>query len=61
MKNPFHENMTYSEARRVLFTAVEGKSPEEIEELKKAYAAVLPVITKRELRENDGYMTSDHL
>ena len=44
----FHEGMTSSEARTALYSAVEGKTPSEIEKLKSEYARVLPAILDRE-------------
>lgn len=46
--NVFNENMTSSEARMALFKAVEGKTKEEIEQLKSAFKKVFPAIFKRE-------------
>ncbi len=48
----FSEDMSYPEAQRIFFSAVEGKTKEEIEQIKKAYSKVVPVITKREMTEN---------
>lgn len=44
----FNENMSSDEARTVLFKAVENKTKEEIEELKREYNKVLPAILERE-------------
>lgn len=49
MGNLFNENMTSHEARLTLFSAVEGKSKEEIEKIKAEYFAVSDKITDREL------------
>ena len=57
----FNEKMTYHEARNKLYTIVDGKSQSEIERIKEEYSAVVPVITARELKENDGWLTSDPL
>lgn len=61
MKNLFNENMTSSEARRVLFSSVEGKTEREVEQIKREFSEIAPKIIERELRENRGYMTSDNL
>lgn len=54
MKKPygylFNEKMTSNEARVVFFKALEGKSKEEIEQIKSAYSEVLHKITEREMR-----------
>ena len=47
----FTEEMTSNEARLALFKAVEGKSKEEIEEIKTAYFEVLSKILERELKQ----------
>lgn len=48
--NLFNEAMTSNEARAVFFKALEGKSKEEIEQIKSAYSEVLHKITEREMR-----------
>ena len=53
----FNENMSYYEAQRTLFSSVDGKSKEEIEEIKKEYSAVLPKIFSREKNVTNGWMT----
>ena len=55
----FNENMTATEARMKLFTIVDGKSAAEIEAIKKEYAAIAPILIKRELKKHDGWMTSE--
>ena len=57
----FNENMTTSEARHVLFSSVDGKSKEEIVRIKQEYSEIFPRIMDKELRNNEGYMTSDRL
>lgn len=47
-KHIFNINMSSSEARRVLFTIVEGKNQEEIERIKRQYLKILPMILERE-------------
>ena len=55
--NLFNEQMTSDEARMVFFKAVEGKTKEEIEEIKSAYFEVLPKINKKELQlAKDGWL-----
>ena len=52
----FNEHMTSSEARMVLFKAVEGKTADEIEEIKSAYSAIIPIILEKESRlANEGW------
>ena len=48
--NLFNEEMTSNEARSVFFKALDGKSEEEIEQIKSAYSEVLHKITEREMR-----------
>lgn len=57
----FNTDMTYSEAQRTLFSVVEGKSVEEINAIKHEYSEVLPVITRKELYEDDGWLTEHPL
>lgn len=45
----FNENMTSLEARTVLFSSVEGKTKEEIDEIFAAYAPVSSAILKHEI------------
>lgn len=57
MDNLFNEEMTSSEARTVFFEAVEGKTKEEIEQIKSAYLEILPKIIEKEMRlAEDGWM-----
>lgn len=42
--------MTSNEARMAFFEAVEGKTKEEVEQIKSAYFEVLHKITEREMR-----------
>lgn len=51
IENPFNRYMTFSEARAVLFSNIDGKTPEEKALLFEAYAAVLPEIIEREVKE----------
>ena len=53
MSEHFNEQMTSFEARSAFFAAVDGKTKEEIEELKKEYDAVASVIMDREARFAD--------
>jgi len=57
-KELFNVNMSSAEARKVLFTSVNGKSMQEIEEIKKQYSSVSKIIRKRELMQNRGWMTN---
>ena len=45
----FNKDMTYIEALNTLYTAVEGKSKEEIAEICKEYQEIIPEITEKEL------------
>lgn len=48
--------MSSFEARTVLFTMVEGKNIEEIEQIKNEYNRVLPIILEREHKlAEDGW------
>ena len=49
----FNENMTSYQARTALFTAVEGKTKKEIEEIKAEYSKVSSVIMEREFKLAD--------
>lgn len=48
-ENIFNDNMTYTEASRVFFEAVEGRSEGEISIIKRDFEKILPAITKKEL------------
>ena len=50
MDKIFSEEMTSSQARLALFKAVEGKTKDEIEEIKAAYFEVSSKILERELK-----------
>ena len=53
----FNEQMTSNEARIAFFEAVEGKTKEEVEQIKSAYFEVLHKITEREMRlAEEGWM-----
>ena len=54
----FSDKMTYPEALQTLFSVVEGKSKDEIEKIKEEYKAVIPSITRKELHDNQGCLTS---
>ena len=58
-QNPFHENMTYLEARDVLFLEMRKTTDKNlIDRLKSDYAAVMPSITGRELNAAPDILTS---
>ena len=58
-QNPFHEDMTYPEALTTLFTLAEQVTdPEEREQIKADYAAIIPIITERELSVGMNVLTS---
>lgn len=61
MKKLFNTGMTLAQARNIFFEAVKGKQPEEVQQILKEYREVVPVITEKELRENEGWLTSDPL
>ena len=46
----FNDKMTYPEALKVLYTAIEGKSKKEIAKIRSEFKSVIPEITKRELQ-----------
>lgn len=48
-ENIFNDNMTYIEASRAFFEAIEGKTEEEISIIKKEFEKIIPSITKKEL------------
>ncbi|MGM9587827.1 MAG: hypothetical protein ACI3VA_10115 [Candidatus Limivicinus sp.] len=50
MSKYFNEQMSSYEARTAFFMAIEGKTKEEIEEIKKEYKEVLSVILDREFK-----------
>ena len=52
------ETMTYAEAQRRSFDAAVGKDKDEKERVQSEYLAILPIITKRELSEYAGKLTS---
>lgn len=53
----FNEQMTHTEALRVLYS-VDGKTKEEVKEIKKEYVLVMPSILHRELSTNKNALTS---
>jgi hypothetical protein len=53
MDKIFSEEMTSNQARLAFFKAVEGKTKEEIEEIKVAYFEVSSKILERELKMAD--------
>ena len=53
MDKIFSEEMTSNQARLAFFKAVEGKTKEEIEEIKVAYFEVSSKILQRELKMAD--------
>ena len=54
MDNLFNEEMTSSEAISVFFKALEGKSEEEIKQIKIAYSKIIPKIIEKEMRLAEG-------
>lgn len=59
----FRQEMTSAEARKVLFTIVDGMSASEREAVKKEYSRILPVILQREAKQSMAskicWLTSD--
>lgn len=55
----FSDQMSSSDARRVLFESASGKSKEEIDEIMKEYSSVAKTIMRREITQNTGWMTSE--
>ena len=49
MTELFNEQMTFEEAQFAFFKAVDGKSEEETEKIRKQFFATIPKITKREI------------
>lgn len=49
MTELFTEQMTFEEAQLAFFKAVDGKSKEETEKIRKQFFAIIPKITKREI------------
>lgn len=49
MTELFTEQMTFEEAQFAFFKAVDGKSKEETEKIRKEFFAIIPKITKREI------------
>lgn len=45
----FNKNMTYPEALKTFFSAIEGKSTKEIEVIRDEFKRTIPEITKNEL------------
>lgn len=59
MSSLFSKDMTPTEARVALFTAVKGKSEEEILEIEREFNQVAGEIIQKDLKQNEGYLTSD--
>ena len=57
----FNEGMTYAEAQRRFFDAAVRKDKDERERIKSEYLTILPILTKRELSEYAGRLTSHPL
>ena len=58
-QNPFHEKMSYPEARDTLFLEIRKTTDKNrIDRLKADYAAVMPSITRRELSAGPDVLTS---
>ena len=61
MSTLFNEKMSYSEAQKVFFSSVAGKTAEEKNRIREEYRSILPAITNRELGEHPNRMTSHPL
>ena len=59
MRTIFNERMSSQEAQRVFFEYVAAHRGENIEGVKQEYKDVLKTIVRKELKSNDGYMTSN--
>ena len=58
-RNPFYEDMTYPEALDTLYTEIMNAADETcVEQLKRDYAAVIPLISERELSVGMDVLTS---
>lgn len=53
----FNENMSSKDAQKILFDYAEKHRGEDMEEVKKEYREVLPKIIRREMKENEGWLT----
>ena len=60
MKSLFNDNMSSTEAKRVLFEYADAHKGENLEEVKAQYKEVVKRIIDRELKTNEGNMTSYH-
>lgn len=54
----FSEDMTYPQAVKALFQALENKSDSEKQKIIDEYNKIIPEITKRELKQAEGFLTS---
>lgn len=61
MNRMFDETMSSTQAQRIFFDYAAAHKGEDIEEVKEEYRHVSKQIIIRELKENDGYMTSYQL
>ena len=59
MNKCFHEDMTANEARTLLYTLVDQKTKEEMEEVWEEYSKVIPIIVERRLKESEGWFAED--
>ena len=53
----FEKTMTYPEALKAFFLAIEGKTPKEIKAIQNEFEKVIPEITKNEL-SGSSFLTS---
>lgn len=68
MTDLFNEQMTFEEAQLAFFKAIDGKTKEEAEEIRKQFFAAIPKITKREItmaekgwiQEGNGYLACSY-
>ncbi|MBR1497438.1 MAG: hypothetical protein IJ617_07425 [Oscillospiraceae bacterium] len=55
----FHENMSYVEAQKVLFSSLkQGMNQDEIRRIRSDFAEIIPIITSRELGQEESTFTS---
>lgn len=61
MKKYFDGVKSSAEARIRFFSIVENKGKDEVKEIVEEYNKVVQPMIERELKENDGWLTSDPL
>ena len=57
MTDMFNENMTSIEARMLFYREIEGKTEDEVREIRKAYETAMKSISKKELaKAREGWL-----